>query len=419
MYKLVFVSGFRFCFIHRVTTLYGYVSNTNIEYEWKSEPGACEICQGMDGTIYDSANNIPDRPHPNCKCWIDVQEEEPDEPISDPLEARRDSWKDEKRAKLNIDELLGRISSMKEDITGFIQKVSNEISKLSDFEQFSKLKNLGENLKSEISKAKEELDFSKYKGETLQGETDKLEDEALVLQEKIEMRAEAIEDSQQEIKRLEAEQRTIGQRIDDLAVSIANKERANKAAPIIAKWIKSPNAYELYAVGSPGYKNNPKYVQKNGELHNSIGELQNTNLERDIKARVKAETGKEDCKVLSLKNESSLANSIKSSPELSNFLKSNPSLLKPNGSVQQGKITFEKNPDLYNSLHGAVVKDARTDAHGNLTLTVQDLWNFNAGRTSVRGRIGEKLQNEGFLENYYIIIDIKIPKEDLKKYNIK
>lgn len=81
---------------------------------------------------------------------------------------------------------------MKEDITGFIQKVSNEISKLSDFEKFSNLKNLGENLKSEISKAKEELDFSKYKGEKLQGETDKREDEALVLQGKIEMRAEPI-----------------------------------------------------------------------------------------------------------------------------------------------------------------------------------------------------------------------------------
>ena len=53
------------------------------------------------------------------------------------------------------------------------------------------------------------------------------------------------------------------------------------------------------------------------------------------------------------------------------------------------------------------------------TLTVQDLWNFNKGRTSVRGRIGEKLQNEGTLENYYIIIDIKIPKEELEKYKIK
>lgn len=394
-------------------TLYGYVSNTNVEYEWKSEPGACEICQGMDGTIYDSANDIPDRPHPNCKCWIDVQEKATDETVSDPIEARREAWKDGKRAKLNIAELLGRISSMKEDIAVFIQNVSNEISKLSDFEQRS-----GQQAFDELSKIKEELDFSKYKGEKLQGDTDKLEQEALVLQGKIEMISEPIEDSQQQIQTLETEQRTLGQKVDDLAVKIVTKDLANKVAPQIAKILNSTDAYQLYRVGSPGLKYNPEYIQKNGILHESISDLKNTNLEKDIRARVKAEAHKEDCKVLNLHSDSSMARKIATSQDFKEFLVKNPALTKPNGSLQHSEITF-KNGDLYNSLHGAVVKDAKTDAQGNLTLTVQDLWNFDAGRTSVRGRVGEKLQNEGSLENYYIIIDIKIPKEDLKKYIIK
>lgn len=46
--------------------LYGHVTKENVEYEWKTEPGACEVCQGMNGKIYESANDIPDRPHPNC-----------------------------------------------------------------------------------------------------------------------------------------------------------------------------------------------------------------------------------------------------------------------------------------------------------------------------------------------------------------
>jgi len=174
----------------------------------------------------------------------------------------------------------------------------------------------------------------------------------------------------------------------------------------------------LYRVGSPELNNNPEYVQKNGKLHNSINDLKNTNLKQDIKARLKSETGKEDCKVLKLHSDSSMAKKIESSEDFKAFLINNPNLLKPNGSLQEAKITFQKS-DLYNALHGAVIKDAKTDAQGNLTLTVQDLWNFNKGRTSVRGRIGEKLQNGGSLENYYIIIDIKIPKEELEKYNIK
>ena len=46
--------------------LYGYVSKDNIEYQWKAEATACEVCKSMNGKIYKSANDIPDRPHPNC-----------------------------------------------------------------------------------------------------------------------------------------------------------------------------------------------------------------------------------------------------------------------------------------------------------------------------------------------------------------
>ena len=42
-----------------------------------------------------------------------------------------------------------------------------------------------------------------------------------------------------------------------------------------------------------------------------------------------------------------------------------------------------------------------------MSLKVEDFYNFNKDRPSVRGRVGEKLQNQGDLENYYIIVDIK------------
>ena len=45
--------------------------------------------------------------------------------------------------------------------------------------------------------------------------------------------------------------------------------------------------------------------------------------------------------------------------------------------------------------------------NGEVSLKVEDFYNFNKDRPSLKGRVGEKLQNQGDLENYYIIVDIK------------
>ena len=43
-------------------------------------------------------------------------------------------------------------------------------------------------------------------------------------------------------------------------------------------------------------------------------------------------------------------------------------------------------------------------------MRIEDLYNFNPNRTSARGRIGERLQNEGKLINFYNKILKKIKK---------
>lgn len=52
--------------------------NSSIKYIWHSEIGACDECKNLDGTIYNSENDIPKRPHPNCKCSLKVIEKEAD-----------------------------------------------------------------------------------------------------------------------------------------------------------------------------------------------------------------------------------------------------------------------------------------------------------------------------------------------------
>lgn len=49
--------------------LTGGVSYT--KYIWRTEPDACEKCQALDGKEFDTKEDIPEKPHPNCKCTIE------------------------------------------------------------------------------------------------------------------------------------------------------------------------------------------------------------------------------------------------------------------------------------------------------------------------------------------------------------
>lgn len=44
----------------------------NYKYVWHSNDCACAKCQALEGTEYDNENDIPDKPHPNCKCYVEV-----------------------------------------------------------------------------------------------------------------------------------------------------------------------------------------------------------------------------------------------------------------------------------------------------------------------------------------------------------
>lgn len=46
----------------------GYVTNTR--YVWKTNEGACSKCSSLDNKVYTNKKDIPQLPHPNCKCQI-------------------------------------------------------------------------------------------------------------------------------------------------------------------------------------------------------------------------------------------------------------------------------------------------------------------------------------------------------------
>lgn len=56
------------------TVLKGGISYTEgeIEYIWHTEDGACEKCLALNGLTFKNTDEIPNKPHPNCRCWVEV-----------------------------------------------------------------------------------------------------------------------------------------------------------------------------------------------------------------------------------------------------------------------------------------------------------------------------------------------------------
>ncbi len=56
------------------TILKGGISNT--KYVWHSEntPHTCQKCLDLNGTEYNFEDEVPERPHPNCKCYVEIVE---------------------------------------------------------------------------------------------------------------------------------------------------------------------------------------------------------------------------------------------------------------------------------------------------------------------------------------------------------
>ena len=383
--------------------LYGYVSKGNIEYEWKTEPGACEVCLGLNGTIYDSANDIPDRPHPNCKCHIEILEKESDEPVTDPIDAYREKIKDRKRNELELAKLLGDAKSLEQEIDEYIRRINEQDREVEKLESTIDASRLDAKDRQKLANAKDQMEYANYRGKNLK-------QDVKILQKKIEKSDGTIE----EISKLDFELIRLNQIKEDLMVKYTEKWMANIGGEIFAWQHNTSEALALYKIGSSERNGNIDYVQKNGYMYESVKELKNNQLEKDFSDRLQKEIGKKDAPILVLNPDSTMAAAIQRTEELQTFITNNISALKNGSTISNKTITF-KTGDMYNALHGAVIREAQIDVQGNLNIQITDVWNFNKNRPSLRGRLGEKYQENGELTNYGILIIIKIPQEKWQK----
>ncbi len=160
-------------------TLYGNVNLNDYYFEWHSEPGACEKCQALDGKTFDDANTIPDKPHPNCKCWIERKKY----PSSDPIQQRRDKIQEQKDLELEFEKLKGDLRCLEAECDKSIEIIDNELDTIEqveytinpeylkplDVEKIQEVKQALENNKQEVIKA--QISINEYKNNSTSDST--------------------------------------------------------------------------------------------------------------------------------------------------------------------------------------------------------------------------------------------------------
>lgn len=409
------------------------INKENLLYEWVAENEACEVCKAMNGKIYNSANDIPDKPHPNCKCHIEIIEKDDYEEIKDPIEKRRKEKQDHRRALLEIKKLLGNINVNKDEINELLVRANEKKNKYLDFLKSIDKNTLEDTDIKKINDSIQTINSIIIKTKKVKSDLIKLENSTVVLEGKIEKTNIWSSAGRVLIATLNALKQTLNGLIKIINTIIEELwETSNSDVLIFNLILKNivantygfmhtffmdmPEAMNFYKIGSPEL-NSIKYIEKNGYLYDSISDLHNYKIEKDIHNRIYNEMGLKDCKVLVLRSDSSAAKKIENSTALKKFVKENIDYLTEGKTIYEKAVPFESvDSDMYAAVHGTVFKDVKIDENDNLCLRVEDFWNFELRFSSAKAVLGRYLQDSKRLIPYYAIINLKISKDVWKNF---
>lgn len=366
-----------------------------LEYVWVSEPHACMRCAALNGKVFKSLEDVPPRPHPNCKCKLELKTKVKVE--STGTEKQANFLVDKNflklyeeckviyaKAKLMYDYYYAMLQSSNEQKHTYKRYVNLIDTKILTKEEQDELKYLENKISLNINSTKQTLKNLSY-----------------VINNILNFGKSGY---------FSEIQKAISLVKDDIIVFNSTKTNSLKIGKDFSNAYNLPDSFNLFKIAVKD--NSVTYVKKNGYLYSSLNDLSSDFDKKDIKNRVNLESSKGDCRVLVLEEDSSLAKKIVNSNGLFAFILSHKNELLNKKQVINGEISFESNDsDLYASFHSAGVKNCKFDSDGNLRLQVIDFYNFNEGRTSVKGRVGRKLQELEDLEPYYIIVKVKIPQK--------
>ncbi len=369
-----------------------------VVYKWVAEPNACDRCRSMNGMTYYSLDDIPEKPHPNCKCRLEANTQSASQTFYVNASVYEDKTQETKE----------EINKMKIEIEKLDQKAQENLKEVEKQEKL--IKEIENKIDVNTLPPEEKRQFDEAKRVTIAHK-----ENILSIKKQNNIFLNIIEDVittpnyykrsiQDGIKSLFKD---CQYKAEQYLIHKAPKYQIDILGHLYSIKMHMPEAWQAYKIASINYKNDREYLQKNVNVYDTIKNINDEKLEKEIQERLFTETQKTDCKVVVFKQDSSMAHAVMNDLDFIAFLRDNIYEIKKNRTIPNKKIEFTQG-DMYNVLHGAMVKDVKLHDDNTLTMRIEDLYNFNPNRTSARGQIGERLQNTGELENYYIIIKIKI-----------
>ena len=372
---------------------YGKLTKEQIQYMWVSEAGACEKCQALDGKIYNTADEIPDKPHPNCKCWIDLIENQ--DAITDPIEEIRAEKREEESVKLELLKLDGDIKCLEDEcdiglerieqdlqtLKGYIEKTeSKEITAFENINEYDALKSDLLDGKKEIGKIKDKLNIEKEKLKNLENEN-------------------TIAQAVNEVYEVNAKITDYSHFVNNI---LTNIKLAVFSFCINVFGLAEHEAATLWNLALFRVPRKSKYITKNGTYYASIENLDNDNLKQYVYKNAKEQMNKEDSKGIIFKDSSKIATAIKNSKELKNKIKDYKEKLLKDRKIDNIDLEFHKG-NLRHAFHFVKIINIHLDDSDNLNLTVFDTYDFNPKETNFLVKTAREFQEKDKIEPAYLV----------------
>ena len=123
-------------------------------YIWHSENSehTCDECNALDGKIFDFYEEVPDPPHPNCKCRVEIIENKKEKPDDNQEKNEKpcDALKQIEDLISVMEDTIEETNSFSDNIQSDIEDIENDITKIQNLISENDL--ILENLEEEYGK---------------------------------------------------------------------------------------------------------------------------------------------------------------------------------------------------------------------------------------------------------------------------
>jgi len=417
-------------------------------YKWVTEPNACKKCKKLEGKIFNSKEEFEAaRPHPHCKCSYEIIQENPEETNTRETELQPEPEQEQEPAEYNAD--IEYLKTLNEMGAYSEQQIKAQEEKQKEIEE--RAKNMQILQRKKIMNQIELREYvSRLERKALE-QKNKLESALISLKMAKEFVREKISKLDKDMKLALNELNSLAQKIEitiqktttvivnlcaileipielELRKNIDNDKKEAKLNQLQASLdylIQTsseifPEASNLWKLSNSKLNDNTEYIENNGKLLNSFIDVDEPSLRTKVKTKIESQHMSLKSRGVRFRYDSSLADSLIKSHGLKTYIRQNRDKFKPNTTLPDASLalffpTFN-DVNLYFGIHNTDIKDIYIDFYGRFTAKIVDTYDFNDKEYWPPVWQANVLQHANKIENYFVIVDIVIPKDIWENY---